>query len=184
MNFRGCARERFLPESSLLLCKRETCQGTCYGPILRDSNMRFNTFLYCHSSVLAWKIPRTEEPGGLQSMGSQSQTWLNDDDNTAIYFHSITVKSLRVIFKWRKWETEWKRPSNSNYSINSIVRGQLTSIIEVLLQRWIPTLWDNLCNISHKYFPLGTPHSSMESNSEFKKWKHRWTWSKGKNFQL
>ena len=24
-----------------------------------------------HSSVLAWRIPRTEEPGGLQSMGSQ-----------------------------------------------------------------------------------------------------------------
>ena len=24
-----------------------------------------------HSSVLAWKIPRTEEPGKLQSMGSQ-----------------------------------------------------------------------------------------------------------------
>ena len=24
-----------------------------------------------HSSVLAWKIPGTKEPGGLQSMGSQ-----------------------------------------------------------------------------------------------------------------
>ena len=24
-----------------------------------------------HSSTLAWRIPRTEEPGGLQSMGSQ-----------------------------------------------------------------------------------------------------------------
>ena len=24
-----------------------------------------------HSSILAWKIPQTEEPGGLQSMGSQ-----------------------------------------------------------------------------------------------------------------
>ena len=24
-----------------------------------------------HSSVLAWKIPRTEEPGGLQSTGLQ-----------------------------------------------------------------------------------------------------------------
>ena len=24
-----------------------------------------------HSSVLAWEIPWTEEPGGLQSMGSQ-----------------------------------------------------------------------------------------------------------------
>ena len=24
-----------------------------------------------HSSILAWRSPRTEEPGGLQSMGSQ-----------------------------------------------------------------------------------------------------------------
>ena len=37
-----------------------------------------------HSSILAWRIPRTEEPGGLQSMGSQkSQTQLSD-------FHSYT----------------------------------------------------------------------------------------------
>ena len=27
-----------------------------------------------HSSILAWRIPWTEEPGGLQSMGWQSQT--------------------------------------------------------------------------------------------------------------
>ena len=26
------------------------------------------------SSILAWRIPRTEEPGGLQSIGLQSQT--------------------------------------------------------------------------------------------------------------
>ena len=26
-----------------------------------------------HSSILAWRIPWTEEPGGLQSTGSQSQ---------------------------------------------------------------------------------------------------------------
>ena len=30
-----------------------------------------------HSSILAWRIPWTEEPGGLQSMGLQSQTRLN-----------------------------------------------------------------------------------------------------------
>ena len=29
-----------------------------------------------HSSILAWEIPWTEEPGGLQSMGLQSQTQL------------------------------------------------------------------------------------------------------------
>ena len=27
-----------------------------------------------HSSLLSWSIPWTEEPGGLESMGSQSQT--------------------------------------------------------------------------------------------------------------
>ena len=27
-----------------------------------------------HSSILAWEIPWTEEPGGLQSVESQSQT--------------------------------------------------------------------------------------------------------------
>ena len=32
-----------------------------------------------HSSILAWEIPRTEEPGRLQSMGSRkSQTQLSD----------------------------------------------------------------------------------------------------------
>ena len=31
-----------------------------------------------HSSILAWEIPWTEEPGGLQSTGSQSQTRLRD----------------------------------------------------------------------------------------------------------
>ena len=29
-----------------------------------------------HSSILAWRIPWTEEPYGLQSMGLQSQTRL------------------------------------------------------------------------------------------------------------
>ena len=29
-------------------------------------------------SILAWEIPWTEEPGGLQSMWSQSWTWLSD----------------------------------------------------------------------------------------------------------
>ena len=31
-----------------------------------------------HSSILTWRIPRTEEPGGLQSVGSQSRIWLSE----------------------------------------------------------------------------------------------------------
>ena len=34
----------------------------------------------CHSSILAWRIPWTQEPGGLQFMGSQSvgQNWVTN----------------------------------------------------------------------------------------------------------
>ena len=36
-----------------------------------------------HSSILAWRIPWTEEPSGLQSMGSQkSQTRLSNQTRT------------------------------------------------------------------------------------------------------
>ena len=31
-----------------------------------------------HASTLAWRIPWTEQPGGLQPMGSQSQMGLSD----------------------------------------------------------------------------------------------------------
>ena len=37
-----------------------------------------------HSSTIAWKIPWTEEPGRLQSMGSQS--WTRLSDFTSLHF--------------------------------------------------------------------------------------------------
>ena len=37
-----------------------------------------------HSSILAWEIPRAEEPGGLQSTGPQeSEMCLSDETTTA-----------------------------------------------------------------------------------------------------
>ena len=42
-----------------------------------------------HSSTLAWKIPWTEEPGGLQFMGvSKSRTWLSDFTFT-FHYHAL-----------------------------------------------------------------------------------------------
>ena len=38
------------------------------------------------SSILAWTVPWTEEPGGLQSTGSQSQTRLSDFTYLLTYF--------------------------------------------------------------------------------------------------
>ena len=33
-----------------------------------------------HFNILAWKIPWTDKPGGLQSTGEQSQTRLNNGE--------------------------------------------------------------------------------------------------------
>ena len=47
-------------------------------PAMREAWVRFlgwedplENGMATHSSILAWRIPRTEEPGGLQSMGLQ-----------------------------------------------------------------------------------------------------------------
>ena len=41
-----------------------------------------------HFSILTWKIPWTEEPGGLQFMGSLSRTRLSDFTFT-FHFHAL-----------------------------------------------------------------------------------------------
>ena len=66
-----------------------------------------------HSSVLAWKIPWMEEPGGLQSMGLQSvrHNWAT---NSQSYLHShvsfwkiqeLNCNNLRgwEVSNWSKW---------------------------------------------------------------------------------
>ena len=47
------------------------------------------------SSILAWNIPWTEEPGRLQSMGLRSQTWLSD---FILYFCNIIYFCLTPKF--------------------------------------------------------------------------------------
>ena len=48
-----------------------------------------------HSSTLAWKIPQTEKPGGLQSMGSQR---VGHDRVTSLSF-IVTVTVIIQIIK-------------------------------------------------------------------------------------
>ena len=50
-----------------------------------------------HSSILAWETPRTEEPGGLQSMGSQRV-----GHNLGINNHNLSI----VLQQSRQNETD------------------------------------------------------------------------------
>ena len=56
-------------------CKESACKARGLGwedPLEKD--------MATHFSILAWRIPWSEEPGGLQLLGSvtKSQTWLSD----------------------------------------------------------------------------------------------------------
>ena len=55
-----------------LHAKQETCIWSLNGEDALEKGMATSF------SILAWKIPWTEGTGGQQSMGLQSQIWLND----------------------------------------------------------------------------------------------------------
>ena len=57
-----------------------------------------------HSSILAWRIPWTEEPGRLQSMASQSRTRLND----LAHMHAYMDGASSVVLLSVSLETELK----------------------------------------------------------------------------
>ena len=56
-----------------------------------------------HSSTLAWKIPWTEEPGGLQSMGSQRVGHLLSDFTFTVHFHALEkeMATHSSVLAWR-----------------------------------------------------------------------------------
>ena len=59
-----------------------------------------------HSSIFAWKIPWTEKPGGLQSMGSQRV----GHDFTFTFMHNIQAKVHAALefFTLSRWRTSRK----------------------------------------------------------------------------
>ena len=56
-----------------------------------------------HSSILAWKIPWTEEPGGLQSMGSLRVKTLLSDFTFTFHFPALEkeMATHSSVLAWR-----------------------------------------------------------------------------------
>ena len=65
-----------------------------------------------HSSTLAWKILWMEEPGGLQSMGSQSRTRLSNFTFT-FHFHALEKEMAT--------QQQQQQLNNSNITVSSLV---------------------------------------------------------------
>ena len=68
-----------------------------------------------HSSILTWKSPWTEEPGGVQSTEPQSWTWLSNSLNWR-----YTV--LGVIYQFTNW-LKWRSRDLSSFHLLIAVFG-------------------------------------------------------------
>ena len=71
-------------------------------PTLGRSPDPLEKSLATHSSILAWRIPWTEEPGGLQSMVSKCRTQLSDFTLT-FHFHALEKEMAThySVLAWR-----------------------------------------------------------------------------------
>ena len=71
-----------------------------------------------HSSILAWRITWTGEPGGLQSMDLQSQIWLSNFPllHNIPLLHNLSISNLLIkdrIWTWsEKREVIWQAKSS------------------------------------------------------------------------
>ena len=89
------------------------------------------------SSILAWRIPWTEEPGELESMGSQRIR------------HDWSTKTFRILLSFldegQEWNAGWTRGLNILVSQNPVSRKHTPSwLLHALLpmrQAWAPA-WD------------------------------------------
>ena len=73
-------------------CQGRRCRSHRVDPWVRKTPLEEGMAI--HSSILVWEIPWTEEPGGLQSLELQSQTWLSNwarmRAHTDVHMHTYT----------------------------------------------------------------------------------------------
>ena len=76
-----------------------------------------------HSSILARKIPQTEEPGGLQSMGSQSQLrlsdWAHSQKKEMKFWKKIKISVAIIDICIHMRIGEWSAYRNADFEISN-----------------------------------------------------------------
>ena len=75
-----------------------------------------------HSSTLAWKIPRTEEPDGLQSMGSLRVGHRLSDFTFTFHFHALE-KAMATHSSTLAWKIPWTEEPDGLQSMGSLRVG-------------------------------------------------------------
>ena len=105
-----------------------------------------------HSSILAWRIPWTEEPGGLQSMGSQrvEHDWATSKKRKDS--KSIPFRNLQAVFM--KWPHHFIFPPEVNESSSF----SISSLFGVTWLFHTSYVWSAFQVVSHYGFDLNFPN--------------------------
>ena len=78
-----------------------------------------------YSCILAWRIPETEEPGGLPSMGSHSRTRLKWLSSSSIHSRNFpvahTIKNLLAMQETRVWSLGQEDPLEKGMATHSSI---------------------------------------------------------------
>ena len=114
-----------------------------------------------YSSILAWKIPGTEEPGGLPSVGSHrlGQHW-SDSSSSSRPVVKVLDKDLEVDFALMFWE--WVRETIyllSSYKWNKVLRTNLWKICPITLSS--SSSWDTEIHSKHEWKIITKAHSNV-----------------------
>ena len=113
-----------------------------------------------HSSILVWRIPQTEEPGGLQSMGLQrvEHNWVTNTHICVAYYTMISClkkdKDVAVANKYESWIHYCRNSKGINAClrrkiiIHSMSRDTDTYVCFISLpnNRW-KTSWEKLLTV-------------------------------------
>ena len=92
-----------------------------------------------HSSILAWRIPWTEEPGGIRSMGSQrvGHDWATE------HVHTLLIYNCCVGFRCT---TKWFRDTYT-YVVCVLLQPEVgenqeeAGVFRLSMQQWRTAMW-------------------------------------------
>ena len=104
-----------------------------------------------HSSILAWRIPWTEEPGGLQSTGQKSWTRLNYHTQVFFFLYHFLFYCISISYS--------SSPLDTNRFVCSykvVLLAQLTYVV----RKWVCQI--QAVHLSTKYMFAAARHKGKE----------------------
>ena len=137
-----------------------------------------------HSSILAWRIPWTEEPGGLQSMGSQRVGHDRVTNTLTLYSDFLSFVSISIFCSWIPSRTsyymKWSCLLNLLF-IETLSQTVLAFDLDIFQEHWSGILqsvpqsgfaWHFLTIRLGLWASGGKPRSQVPFSSHYSKGTH------------